>query len=537
MTCTSSGFEIDLVNFYWTFALGIAKFHATMRPWENSIEISGPPVKPKDAKRDQLDIANCHYDITKKMLIGHDGVVINLRNQSQKVLNVLALQPNVIVGKDEIIAEVWAQTFVSDDNLTQCIKDIRRAISDDNREVIKTIVGRGYMLVADVNNAAIPASVPIIYVDAIRVRVQNPTVLELADEITERILTALSSRRGMKVTTDPSDVTEADYLITGNARLSGNRLSVFMSLTDQGGDGKFFTERFESKFSDISEFASVVAQKVTNVLRVSGIAQFGKRFLHIPDADLNAQQLLAKAAYHYGKITPEATLFARETLQALVDRTPDDPMALAMLAATAVHMCPHVPHCFDEAEADRALSLAERAIYLAPDVDYVFRTRGNLKFWLNRDLGGAIEDCQRAIEITPFFQLAHLTLAEAELFSGSPIAARQRIQTMLTVEPYLPQYPFFLSLISLSYVLEERWQEGQDFALEAFGRAPWQSWNRLVLLTAAGGEGYRHEDTLVNAARKIDLPLDHFTTLPIQHNESLRLLQTRLETALSRYSE
>jgi hypothetical protein len=107
---------------------------------------------------------------------------------------------------------------------------------------------------------------------------------------------------------------------------------------------------------------------------------------------------------------------------------------------------------------------------------------------------------------------------------------------MLTVEPYLPQYPFFLTLISLSHILEGNREEGQKFAFEAFARAPWQSWNRLVLLTACGDDEVPNSDKLDDAAREIDLPLDHFTTLPFRDKAGLTLLKSRLQKAMRRYS-
>lgn len=483
-----------------------------------------------------LHLADCTYDVNSETLLGPDKRPVSLRNQSSKVLRCLAGRPNEVVSKDAIVSTVWTQTFVSDDSLTQCIKDIRRAIGDVDQTVIKTAIGRGYELVIQDFPVSEISAVPLTFVDKIRVRSQLPDVLDLADDIFENILTALSSRKGTKVTTDPEEIVLADYLIEGNVRQSGNHLKAFISITDRAGEGQFFTERFECQFNDISEFANVVAQKVTNVLRVSGIANYGKRFLTVRNSKLDPQQLLSKAAYHYAKITPEATQAARDTLQVVVERTPDDPMALAMLAATTVHLCPHIPHAFLSREKSWAFDLANRAIYLAPEVDYVFRTRGNLKFWLDGDHEGAVEDCLRALEITPLFQLAHLTLAEIELMSGTPAAARQRIQTMLTVEPYLPQYPFFLTLISLSHILEGNREEGQKFAFEAFARAPWQSWNRLVLLTACGDDEVPNSDKLDDAAREIDLPLDHFTTLPFRDKAGLTLLKSRLQKAMRRYS-
>src|SRR5262245_4876894 len=57
-----------------------------------------------------------------------------------------------VVEKNELIEAVWPDTIVEENNLTQNISAIRKALGDDrerNRYVV-TIPGRGYSFVADV---------------------------------------------------------------------------------------------------------------------------------------------------------------------------------------------------------------------------------------------------------------------------------------------------------------------------------------------------------------------------------------------------
>jgi TolB-like protein/Tfp pilus assembly protein PilF len=79
-----------------------------------------------------------------------------------EVLLCLARHAGEVVRKEEIIREVWEQTFVSDDSLTRCIGELRRAFRDLAREptVIETISKRGYLLLSPVvwneSNAILP---------------------------------------------------------------------------------------------------------------------------------------------------------------------------------------------------------------------------------------------------------------------------------------------------------------------------------------------------------------------------------------------
>jgi TolB-like protein/DNA-binding winged helix-turn-helix (wHTH) protein/Tfp pilus assembly protein PilF len=85
-----------------------------------------------------------------------EGKAVDLRSQSTEVLSVLAARPGEIVSKDALMQAVWPDTFVTEDSLTQCIADIRRALSDDKHVIVETLPKRGYRLNADRSEAADP---------------------------------------------------------------------------------------------------------------------------------------------------------------------------------------------------------------------------------------------------------------------------------------------------------------------------------------------------------------------------------------------
>ena len=56
---------------------------------------------------------------------------MEMRPRSWAVLRLLAEHAGRLVGKDDIIAKVWDDVAVTEDSLTQCIVDIRKAIGDE----------------------------------------------------------------------------------------------------------------------------------------------------------------------------------------------------------------------------------------------------------------------------------------------------------------------------------------------------------------------------------------------------------------------
>ncbi|YCI06336.1 winged helix-turn-helix domain-containing protein (plasmid) [Ensifer sp. D2-11] len=57
--------------------------------------------------------------------------------------------PGRVVDKEELIAAVWPKTIVTDDSLSQCLKDIRVALGSAAEGFIRTVPRRGYILDAE----------------------------------------------------------------------------------------------------------------------------------------------------------------------------------------------------------------------------------------------------------------------------------------------------------------------------------------------------------------------------------------------------
>ena len=89
------------------------------------------------------------FDDQRKQLVTSQGLVQPLRKRSLQVLLYLIEHHDQVESKDEIISSVWGKIQVTDESLVQCIADIRKALGDQEHKVLKTVRGRGYLLVAD----------------------------------------------------------------------------------------------------------------------------------------------------------------------------------------------------------------------------------------------------------------------------------------------------------------------------------------------------------------------------------------------------
>ncbi len=95
-----------------------------------------------------LQLGQLRFDTVRRELRTSNGELQPLRAQSAEVLAVLAANANALVTKDALFEAVWPDVSVTEDSLTQCIADIRRAIGDTDRTLLRTVPKKGYQLAA-----------------------------------------------------------------------------------------------------------------------------------------------------------------------------------------------------------------------------------------------------------------------------------------------------------------------------------------------------------------------------------------------------
>jgi len=83
---------------------------------------------------------------TGACLLRNGSGEIALRPKSFDLLSYLIRNAGRVVPKAELMDAVWPNVTVTDDSLTQCISDIRRALEDANHVLLRTVSRRGYLL-------------------------------------------------------------------------------------------------------------------------------------------------------------------------------------------------------------------------------------------------------------------------------------------------------------------------------------------------------------------------------------------------------
>src|SRR5262245_22683001 len=86
-----------------------------------------------------------------------DGAIVRLNPKAFETLLVLVQHALEVVEKDQLLKEIWPDSFVEEGSLSRNIHELRRALGDDSSEprYIRSIPKRGYRFVPPVKVTAV----------------------------------------------------------------------------------------------------------------------------------------------------------------------------------------------------------------------------------------------------------------------------------------------------------------------------------------------------------------------------------------------
>jgi len=86
---------------------------------------------------------------------------VRLGSRAFDILTVLVERGGEVIGKDELMARAWPQTFVDESNLKIQVNALRRALGDGQggHRYVVTVPGRGYNFVAPLSLERAPPGI------------------------------------------------------------------------------------------------------------------------------------------------------------------------------------------------------------------------------------------------------------------------------------------------------------------------------------------------------------------------------------------
>jgi adenylate cyclase len=228
-----------------------------------------------------------------------NGSEVKLTRKAALVLAALLEKPGTPVSKQELFANVWRGTVVSDDALVTCIQELRKALRDDSKQLIETRHRLGYRFAAEVAGAAAtpatPATAPagqaaiavLPFADMSPDRDQD----FLCEGLAEELIDALTHIEGLRVAARTSsfqfrgdhDLREVGRklgvtsLLEGSVRKAGDRLRITVQLIDVNSGYHQWSEKFDRDAGDVFAVQDEIAEKVATLLRGGALSTRERR--------------------------------------------------------------------------------------------------------------------------------------------------------------------------------------------------------------------------------------------------------------------
>ena len=94
--------------------------------------------------------------VASERLLSRDGLPVELSGRAFDILLTLLSRPNEVIGKNQLLAQVWPDVTVEEGSLRFHMANLRKTLGDgkDGARYISTLPGRGYCFVAPISRSS-----------------------------------------------------------------------------------------------------------------------------------------------------------------------------------------------------------------------------------------------------------------------------------------------------------------------------------------------------------------------------------------------
>lgn len=428
------------------------------------------------------------------------GQPVDLQPKVFAVLALLVQRAGEALGKDDFLEEVWSGRFVTENVLSRCIREIRKALGDDASQpsYIRTVRGHGYRFVAPVEGAPMPEDrtdvlirLAVLPFQPVIADMANPALeLGLTDTLINdlshfealvvRPLRAVLDALGNQALADPlalGQKLDVDVVVESRLQLDGNRLRLNTRAIRVPEGTALMAERFDADLTDLFDVQDQLSRRISGslVLRLSGDAgPAGKRR---QTRDLRAYQAYADGRVKLARYEGDSATLALEDFERALAYDPQYVEALIGVAEAndllaTLGRDPARYHERTRRAAEQAIKIdpgraraytclgkvtwqydwnwpeAERLLrqgtVLDPDDADALIARSDFLCYQRR-FDEALEAAERAGVINPFSPWIQTLIAQALYMGGSVEAALEQARRTVELAPDFGFARFFLA--------------------------------------------------------------------------------------------
>jgi adenylate cyclase len=453
---------------------------------------------------------------------------IELRPKSFELLSYLVTNAGRLISKDELVNAVWPNVIVSDDSLAQCVSDVRHALNDPDRSIIKTVPRRGYLFAAPVsvrsqgNSPTVSAQAPAAANPQIPPAVAAPApplsivVLPFAnlssdpdqeyfvDGITDDLTTDLSRISDSFVIArhtaftykgKPVDVKQIGrelgvrYVLEGSVRRIDDQVRVTVQLIDAQTGAHVWADRFDFDRTNLAEAQDAITGRLARTLYCELVADIGRRIEQERSVDPDARDFVMRGwAWFYRPRSVAGLQEAQRLFEQAYEIDPGSVDAKIGIARILVSRVANSLSASYEQDAARAEQLLLQALERDTNSSVAHFSMGMLRRTQNR-LSEARIELERAIALDRNDASAFLQLGLVLVYLGRPEAAIPHAEKAIRLSPLGPNTHVNDCLLGRCHLLLGRADEAIDLLTKARAANPRLWYHHLLLAGALGLRG------------------------------------------------
>lgn len=455
---------------------------------------------------------------TLRAEIRRAGETVPLRRKSFDVLVYLLQRPRRVVTKLELLDAVWGDRIVTEGSLKHCLMEVRAAIGDRERKLIRTVPRRGYILEAPFSSEALAADKRAsILVAPIRDQSVDGDSAYIANGLTEEIIIELSKIQSFRVIScasamrlkgagetlqDTARELGVDFILDGSIRRRGDKLRVTLQLSQLESDDAQWSERYNGTLADLFDMHDEIARAVAEelIMHVPALETMNKEKLEDP----RAVESYLRARYEMWNFSQAGLQQAERHLKNGLDLVGPNTRLLATLG--------HAYAKYSELGLDSTGELLGKATECAKKIFELDAnsSRGYLLLGIVRFHSGALraarEPLERALGANKTDPDTLVTLGYLYALIGRNVRASHLFSELLAIDPLTP---FNHCMPGFVAIMEGRNSDALPYYRQFFKMDPYNSF-------AAWSFGY----VLLRNGR-VDEASEVFGELKVNHPDSV----------------
>jgi DNA-binding winged helix-turn-helix (wHTH) protein/tetratricopeptide (TPR) repeat protein len=456
-------------------------------------------------------------------------VDVPLRRQALDVLLLVVSEAPRVVSRPELIDRVWKGSRVTDNAVTQCVREIRRALGERGHEssLVQTVHGRGFRLTVAVIRERVhpqtrPTRIDRGVVPSVAVRPFGGLTAYGPEEAIGRRLSESLTRALVRHGTIPVVAPRSaetlghepapGFRIDGSVYQNGARVGVSVRLADTHTETALWAEQFEQCGDDAlaaeDELAAAVCSAIHPELVRLSAARLGPTVID----SLEPRLLVVRGLEHYYRRTLADNQLAISYLSRAVEEDPacaSAPYYLGLAHCNNVYYQWHenwqdsLSHMRVAADRSRQRAPGHASSHILDALLHLFAGDGD----------SARVSAELAVEANPTMAETRALLGRVLAVSGCGSAAIDQVTQAMKLSPGDPWPGDLVSALAIAEFAAERYDEAVRYAQRAVHYAPYHLTSHLVMAASRALTGDVHGASRVAHAVR---SLPHVSTAPLR---------------------